>query len=126
MFYFIYTKHQSMVTRLVIAFLVSLAATVLFSCNRKQTGDPTKFKELQVTDVFEKNPPEGLVLKKGELSLADGYELVYTDDSSKALFARISTGGGTGGSLAMRCDCDGLIKIGCIVESNPIFTCRSL
>lgn len=98
----------------------------MVSCDRKQAGDPTEFKELLVADITERNVPDGLVLKNGELSLADGFELVYSDDSTKALLARINTGRDPGGSTAMRCDCDGLIKVGCMVVSDPIFTCRPL
>jgi hypothetical protein len=95
----------------------------LFAC-REKTGDPQKFTELEYDKLTEKNVPKGITMRDGKPILSDGYEIVHSADSTKALF--IQTGRPGGGTTAMRCDCDGLIKIGCIVVTEGIITCRPL
>ena len=93
------------------------------SC-RQKPGDPQKFSEIQLDKINEKNLPKGLIYRDGSLSLKDGYEIIHSTDSTSALI--INPGGGGGGTTAMRCDCDGLIKLGCIVTLDEILTCKPL
>ena len=105
-------------------FILAIPALLcLFAC-RQKTGDPQKFTELSYDQLTEKNVPKGLTYRDGKASLADGYEVVHSSDSTKALF--MQTGRPGGGETAMRCDCDGLIKIGCIVVTKGIITCKPL
>lgn len=97
--------------------------TCFFSCKQKP-GDPEKFSEVSFDQLTEENVPKGLVLSKGIISLDPDYDLVHSSDSTKALIIR--PGGGGGGTLAMRCDCDGLVKLGCIVVREGILTCKPL
>lgn len=106
------------------AIILSIPCLIcLFAC-RQKPGYPQKFTELSYDQLTEKNVPRGLTLRDGQASLADGYEVVHSSDSTKALF--IQTGRPAGGTTAMRCDCDGLIKIGCIVVTEGIITCKPL
>lgn len=95
----------------------------LISCKPKP-GDPQKFTELEYETLTEKNVPKGITLRDGKPVLSDGYEIVHSEDSTKALF--IQTGRPPGGTTAMRCDCDGIIKLGCIVVNEGIITCKPL
>jgi hypothetical protein len=99
-----------------LSFLICLA-----SCKPKQ-GDPQKFTVLDYEKITEKNVPKGVTLRDGKPILSDGYEVVHSADSTKALF--IQTGRPPGGTTAMRCDCGGLIKVGCIVVTEGIITCK--
>lgn len=95
----------------------------IISC-RQKPGDPQKFSELSYDQLNEKNTPKGIVYRNGEVRLQEGYDIVHSADSTMALI--INPGGGGGGKTAMRCDCDGLIKLGCIVVRDEIFTCKPL
>ena len=106
------------------AIVISLLSTICFSSCRPKAGDPQKFSELSFDQLTEKNTPKGILYRNGEVRLQDGYDIVYGSDSTTALI--INPGGGGGGKTAMRCDCDGLVKLGCIVLSNPIFTCQPI
>lgn len=94
-----------------------------FSC-RPHPGDPGKFTTLPFDQLTEKNSPAGIVLKDGKVLLADGFSLVHSSDSTQALV--IGPGRGGGGTTGIRCDCDGLIKLGCIVTLEGIITCKPL
>lgn len=106
------------------AIILSITCLICLSSCRQKPGNPQKFTELTYDQLTEKNVPKGLTLHDGQASLADGYEVVHSSDSTKVLF--IQTGRPAGGETAMRCDCDGLIKIGCIVVTEGIITCRPL
>ena len=93
-----------------------------FACHEK-AGDPNKFTVLSFDQLTATNAPKGIVLKDGKITLADGFGLEYSADSSMAM---IVVPGKKGGDLAMRCDCDGLVKIGCIPVIEGIFTCKPL
>ena len=82
---------------------------LLSSCHQK-AGDPEKFSEVSFDQLTEDNVPKGLVLSKGLIRLDPDYDLVHSSDSTKALIIR--PGGSGGGTLAMRCDCDGLVNLG--------------
>lgn len=104
--------------------IFSISCLICFSSCRQKPGDPQKFSELTYDQLTEKNLPQGLKLRNGEVRLEDGYDIVHSSDSTMALIIR--PGGGGGGTTAMRCDCDGLIKLGCIVVREEIFTCKPL
>ena len=104
--------------------ILSLFTLISFSSCRQKHGDPQKFSELSYDQLTEKNTPKGIIYRNGEVRLQDGYDIVHGSDSTMALI--INPGGGGGGSTAMRCDCDGLIKIGCIVVLDGILTCKPL
>ena len=106
------------------AIILSMPCLICLASCRQKPGDPQKFTELSFDQVSEKNVPKGVTLRGGQVSLADGYEVVHSSDSTKALF--INTGRPPGGTTAMRCDCDGLIKLGCIVVTEGIITCKPL
>lgn len=100
-------------------FLLSLIC--LSSC-RQKAGDMQKFSDLSFDQLTEKNTPKGILYRDGEVRLKDGYEIVHSSDSTMALI----NVPGKGGSTAMRCECDGLVKIGCIVELDEILTCKAI
>ena len=93
------------------------------ACGAKE-GDINKFTEIPLDQLTEKNAPKGIVLRDGKFQLDDGYTLVPLPDSTKALIIDPNHKGG--GTTAMRCDCDGLIKIGCIPVLEGIITCKPL
>ena len=103
--------------------LLIVGSIFFVACDRKQ-GDPTKFKDLSFDQLNEKDAPEGVVYRNGEIRLAEGYDISYSSDSTKAMIIR--PGSGNGGTTAMRCECDGLVKLGCIVSRDEIITCKSL
>jgi hypothetical protein len=106
------------------AIILSIPCFILLSACHQEPGDPQKFTELSIDQLTDKNVPKGLMLRDGKASLADGYEAVYASDSSKVLF--INTGSSPDGATAMRCDCDGVLKTGCIVVLRGIITCKPL
>jgi|GEM_PF-6941273 len=105
-----------------IAFFSLLVLVCCFACGEKP-GNPEKFTLLPFDQLTNNNAPKGIVIKDGKIRLADGFGLDYSADSSMAL---IMVPGKKGGNTAMRCDCDGLIKIGCIPVMDQIFTCKPL
>src|SRR5688500_10307530 len=106
-----------------VTIILFISALICFSACRQKPGDPQMFSELTYEQLTEKNVPKGLKLRNGEVHLDDGYEIIHSADSTMAMIIRP---GSPGGETAMRCECDGLVKLGCIVLSNPIFTCQPI
>lgn len=94
-----------------------------FSC-RQKPGDPEKFTTISYDQLTEKNSPAGIVLHAGKVRLMDGFGLEHSPDSTMAML--VNPGKKGGGTTAIRCDCDGLIKLGCIVVLDGIITCKPL
>ena len=105
------------------SFFILALCLVFISCAQRE-GDPAKFKDLSFDQITEKDTPDGIVYRNGEIRLAEGYDISYSADSTMAMVIR--PGGGNGGTTAMRCECDGLIKLGCIIDRKEIITCKSL
>lgn len=98
----------------------AICIVAFFSCHQ---GDPAKFTELPTDQVTAENTPEGLIFRNGALSLEEGFSIETSQDSTQALI--IGPGRGSG-KTSLRCECDYLIKLGCIVSSKDIIACNPI
>lgn len=101
--------------------IVVISCVHLTACTKK-AGDPNEYTTISIDDITEKNTPEGLVLRGGNLYPEEGYEFVTSQDSTRVMLIQKEKGRGY---ASYRCECKSGFGLTCL-PMKDIIGCSKL